>query len=102
MHFLAVFREMKELLHRLRKYASEIRQIQDTELPELREELSETTGIFKGRERNAIEVKIETAEKRVSNLKDRISRMVQEQGYPDGQAFMAAYNKAESIVKRYE
>ena len=28
--------------------------------------------------------------------------MVQEHGYPDGQAFMAAYNKAESIVKRYE
>ena len=28
--------------------------------------------------------------------------MVQEHGYPDGQAFMAAYNKAESIVKQYE
>ena len=28
--------------------------------------------------------------------------MVKEHGYPDGQTFMAAYNKAESIVKRYE
>ncbi len=99
---MAVFKEMKELLHRLRKCAFEIKQIQDTELPELRAQLSETTGIFKGKERKAIEAKIETAEKRVSDLKDRISRMVQEQGYPDGQAFMAAYNKAERIVKQYE
>ena len=65
-------------------------------------ELSETTGIFKGKERKAIEAKIETAEKKVSDLKDRISHMVQEHGYPDGQIFMAAYNKAESIVKQYE
>lgn len=57
---------------------------------------------FQGKERKAIEAEIETAEKKVSDLKDRISRMVQEHGYPDGQAFMAAYNKAESIVKRYE
>ena len=99
---MAVFKEMKELLHRLRKCASEIKQIQDTELPELREQLAEITGIFKGKERKAIEAEIETAEKKVSDLKDRISRMVQEHGYPDGQAFMTAYNKAESIVKRYE
>lgn len=99
---MAVFREMKELLHRLRKCASEIKQIQDTELPKLRAQLSETTGIFKGKERKAIEAKIETAEKKVSDLKDKISRMVQEHGYPDGQTFMAVYNKAERIVKQYE
>lgn len=99
---MAVFKEMKELLHQLRKCASEIKQIQDTELPELRAQLAGTTGIFKGKERKAIEAKIETAEKKVSDLKDRISRMVQEHGYPDGQTFMAAYNKAESIVTRYE
>ena len=99
---MAVFKEMKELLHRLRKCASEIKQIQDVELPKLKKELSETTGIFKGKERKAIEVKIETAEQKISDLKDRISCMVQEQGYPDGQAFMAAYNKAESIVRQYE
>ena len=28
--------------------------------------------------------------------------MVQEHGYPDGQVFMAAYNKVERIVKQYE
>ena len=54
------------------------------------------------KERKAKEAEIENAEKRVSDLKDRISRMVQEYGYPDGQAFMTAYNKAERIVKRYE
>lgn len=67
-----------------------------------REELPEITGIFKGKERKAKEAEIEATEKKISDLKDRISRMVQEQGYPDGQAFMAAYNKAERIVKQYE
>ena len=99
---MAVFKEMKELLHRLRKCASEIKQIQGTELPELKAQLAGTTGIFKGKERKAIEVIIETAEHEVSDLKDRISRMVREYGYPDGQAFMAAYNKAKRIVKQYE
>lgn len=99
---MAVFKEMKELLHRLRKCASEIKQIQDTKLPELRAQLSEITGIFKGKERKAKEAEIEATEKKVSDLKDRISRMVREYGYPDGQAFMAAYNKAERIVKQYE
>ena len=58
--------------------------------------------MFKGKERKAKEAEIEAAEKRVGDLKDRSPRMVQEHGYPDGQAFMAAYNKAESIVKQYE
>lgn len=33
---MAAFKEMKELLHQLRKCAPEIKQIEDTELPELR------------------------------------------------------------------
>ena len=53
-------------------------------------------------QRKAIEAKIEAAEQKVSDFKDKISRMVQEHGCPDGQVFMAAYNKAKSIVKRYE
>lgn len=99
---MAVFKEMKELLHWLRKCASKIKQIQDTELSELKAQLTETTGIYKGKERKAKEAEIEAAEKKVSDLKDRISRMAREQGYPDGQTFMTAYNKAERIVKQYE
>lgn len=61
---MAVFKEMKELLHRLRKCASEIKQIQDTKLPELRAQLSEITGIFKGKERKAKEAEIEATERK--------------------------------------
>ena len=42
---------------------------------------AESIGIFKGRERKAKEAKMEAAEQKASDLKDRISRMVQEQGY---------------------
>lgn len=43
---MAVFKEIKELLHRLRKCVSAIMHIQDTELLELRAQLAGTTGIF--------------------------------------------------------
>ena len=93
---------MRSLMIKAHEGAKEIRHLQDDILPKLRAQLAETTGIFKGKERKAKESEIEAAEKRVSDLKDRISCMVQEHGYPDGQAFMAAYNKAERIVKQYE
>ena len=66
----------------------------------LKEELESIKGLFKGKERRAVEV--QAAEQEVSNLKQGISDMVKKAGYPNGQAFMAAYNKAEKIVKQYK
>lgn len=98
---LAEFNEMKELLLRLRKRAETVKRIQSTDIPRLQNRLSQLTGLFKGKERKEIESKIEAAEKEVDDLKFEITDMVRIAGYPDGQAFMEAYNKAEKIVRKY-
>ena len=67
----------------------------------LKDELESIKGMFKGKERKAVEAEIQAAEQAVSDLKQEISDMVKKAGYPNGQAFMVAYNKAEKIVKQY-
>ena len=95
------FNAMQDLLTRLQRRAKDIKLLQEIKLPKLRAELAETKGLFKGRERKAIEDRIEDAEKEISDLKAEISDMVKIEGYPNGQAFMAAYNKASRIVQQY-
>ena len=55
-----------------------------------------------GKERRAIEAKITEAEQKARALKDEIFDMVRQEGYPDGQAFLTVYNKAENIVRQYK
>ena len=55
-----------------------------------------------GKERRAIEAKITEAEQKARALKDEIFDMVRQEGYPDGQAFLTVYNKAESIVRQFK
>jgi len=57
--------------------------------------------LFKGKERKAIQAETTEAEKEVRSLKDEIFDLVRQEGYPDGQAFLSAYNKAEAIVQQY-
>lgn len=95
------FNAMQDLLTRLQQRAREAKRIQEIDLPKLQAELADTKGIFKGKERKAIGAKIAAAEKEVSDLKAEISDMVKIEGYPDGQAFMAAYNEAKHIVSKY-
>ena len=95
------FNAVQDLLTRLQQRAREAKRIQEIELPKLQAELADTKGLFKGKERKAIEAKIAAAEKEVSDLKAEISDMVKIEGYPDGQAFMATYNEAKRIVSKY-
>ena len=93
---------MKALMTRLRSKAAIIKDKQEVTIPILKTELEGIKGLFKGKERKAVETEIQAAEQEVSDLKKEISEMVKKAGYPDGQAFMAAYNKAEKIVKQYK
>ena len=95
------FNSMKALMSRLRSKAAIIKDKQEVTIPMLKAELEGIKGLFKGKERRAVEAEIQAAEQEVSDLKKEISDMVKKAGYPDGQTFMAAYNKAEKIVKQY-
>ena len=79
---MAKFRTMQKLMIKAQDKAKEIRHLQDTVLPKLKQQLADTKGIFKGKERKALTEQIED-------------------GYPDVQAFMATYRKAEAVVEQY-
>lgn len=81
--------------------AKEIRHLQDTVLLKLKQQLADTKGIFKGKERKALTEQIQRTEKEIAEKLDKLPDVLKEDGYPDVQAFMATYRKAEAVVEQY-
>lgn len=99
---MAEFRIMQQLMIRVQNSAKEIKHLQNRVLPKLKQELKDTTGIFKGKERKALAEKIQQTEEEISEKLDKLPDILKEDGYPDVQAFMATYREMESVVERYE
>ena len=97
---MAEFRTMRNLMIKVQDKASEIRSLQE-EVPKLKAQLSETKGIFKGKERKALTEQIQQTEVKISAMLDALPDILKEDGYPDVQAFMATYRKAEAVVEQY-
>ena len=95
------FRTMQNLMIKVQKQAKAIKKIQEVTLPNLRQQLAETTGIFKGKERKALEKQIQQTETELAEKLDKIPDILKDDGYPDVQAFMKTYRKAEAIVTQY-
>ena len=95
------FRHMRNLMIKLQDKAKEIKHLQDKVLPELKQQLAETKGIFKGMERKALEIQIQQTEREIADKLDKIPDTLKADGYPDVQVFMATYRKAEPIVEQY-
>lgn len=70
-------------------------------LPRLKAQLADVKGIFKGKERKALEQEIQKLEKTIREELDKLPTILEEDGYPDVQAFTATYRKAEKIVSQY-
>lgn len=92
---------MRSLMIKLQDKAKEIKHLQDKVLPELKQQLSETKGIFKGKERKALEAQIHQTEREIADKLDKIPDTLKAYGYPDVQVFMATYRKAETVVDQY-
>lgn len=99
---MAEFQTMRNLMIRIQDEARGIRNLQDNILPNLRTQLSETTGIFKGKERKALTGQIQQTEAEISERLDKLPDILKEDGYPDVQAFMATYREAKAIVEQYK
>ena len=95
------FRTMQTLMLKVQKQAKVIKKIQEVTLPNLRQQLAETTGIFKGKERKALKKQIQQTEVELAEKLDKIPDILKDDGYPDVQAFMKTYRKAEAIVTQY-
>ena len=97
---MAEFHTMQKLMIRVQDRAREIRSLQE-EVPRLKTQLVETKGIFKGRERKELEAKIRRTEEKISAMLEALPEILKKDGYPDVQAFMATYRKAEAVVEQY-
>ena len=69
--------------------------------PKLEKQLAETTGLFKGRERKALQEKIAGVQQEIDRRLDRIPDILKDDGYTDAQAFVKMYNKATELVEQY-
>ena len=98
---MAEFRTMQKLMIKAQDKAKEIRHLQDTVLPKLKQQLADTKGIFKGKERKALTEQIQRTEKEIAEKLYKLPDVLKEDGYPDVQAFMATYRKAEAVVEQY-
>ena len=98
---MAEFRTMQKLMIKAQDKAKEIRHLQDTVLPKLKQQLADTKGIFKGKERKALTEQIQRTENEIAEKLDKLPDALKEDGYPDVQAFMATYRKAEAVVEQY-
>lgn len=95
------FRLMRSLMIKVQDWAREIKHLQDKVLPDLKQQLAETKGIFKGKERKALEAQIQQTEREIADKLDKIPDTLKADGYPDVQAFMATFRKMEGVVEQY-
>ena len=98
---IAEFRHMQKLMAKAQAEAKAIRTLQEVELPKLQAQLADIKGIFKGKERKAVETQIQALEQEIRQRLDALPTILEEDGYPDVQAFTATYKKVEAVVSRY-
>ena len=60
-----------------------------------------TTGLFKGKERKALQEKIEGVQQEIDRRMDKLPDILKEDGYPDVQTFKRTYDAATGLVEQY-
>ena len=98
---MAEFRTMRDLMIQVQDEARAIRNLRDSVLPKLKTQLYEIKGVFRGKERKALNEQIKQTEQEISERLDKLPDTLKEDGYPDVQAFMATYREAEAVVEQY-
>lgn len=98
---ISEFRHMRNLMIKVQDKAREIKHLQDNVLPKLKGQLAETKGIFKGKERKALEAQIQQTEQEIAEKLDKLPDTLKADGYPDVQVFMATFREMEAVVEQY-
>ena len=97
---LQEWKDMQKVMGKLQKQSQEIKRTQQ-EISSLKKQLSETIGLFKGKERKSLESKIEQAEKSEKRMHTDMEQTAKQAGYPDVQAFVKVYYKSEGLIREY-
>lgn len=100
---MAEFRHMRNLMIKVqdKDKAKKIKNLQDKVLPQLKQQLAETKGLFKGKERKSLELKFKETEAEIANRLDKIPDILKADGYPDVQVFMRTFREMERFVEQY-
>lgn len=67
----------------------------------MKQQLADTKGLFKGKGRKALEVKIKETEAEIADRLDKIPDTLKEDGYPHVQIFMRTFREMESVLEQY-
>ena len=97
----AGYRKMQKLMVKVQDEARAVKQLMHGELPKLEKQLAETTGLFKGKERKALQEKIASLKQEIDRRMNRLPNILKEDGYPDVQAFKRTYDAATALVEQY-
>ena len=97
---LQEWQDMQKLMENLQKQAQEIKLTQQ-DISSLKQQPSETKGVFKGKERKTLEEKIQNVEQSVDCMYTNLEQIAKQNGYSDVQSFVRAYNKSEELVREY-
>ena len=95
------FRTMRNLMIRVQNKAKEIKHLQDKVLLGLKQQLADTKGMFKGKERKALTTKIEETEQSLKQQLEEFPEILKAEGYSDVQAFMRTFRQMEAVVEQY-
>ena len=98
---MAEYRKMQKLMVKVQDEARAVKQLMHGELPKLEKQLAETTGLFKGKERKALQEKIAGVQQEIDRRMDRLPGILKADGYPDVQAFKRLYDEATILVEQY-
>ena len=98
---MAEYRKMQKLMVKVQDEARAVKQLIHGELPKLEKQLAETTGLFKGKERKALQEKIAGVQQEIDRRMDRLPGILKEDGYPDVQVFKRLYDEATILVEQY-
>lgn len=98
---MAEFRHMRSLMIKAQDKAREIKNLQDKVLPQLKQQLVDTKGIFKSKERKALSEQIQQTEQEISAKLDKLPDILKKDCYPDVQIFMRTFREMESVVEQY-
>lgn len=98
---MAEYHKMQRLMEKAQDEAVAIKHLKTIVKPELEKQLSELTGLFKGKERKALIERIEGVQREIDEGLKRIPEIIKNAGYPDVQAFRRLYDKATALVEQY-
>ena len=95
------FLRLEEVYRQLQNQSAAIYK-KEQAIDELEQKLSETKGMFKGKQRKALQGQIEQAQTQLSNMKQGLQNIVKRYGYKSVKAFMTEFNASKTEYAEYQ